>query len=140
MDRLNISIHSIHMICCVPLFGDVTICKHTYLKKDGSLTEKEIAKWKDVRILSIDGISFMKDSELKSLATGSKRLKSVLKSLEGFQLSSQESFVNLTQYSHHITTFYSPASQVNTLKTISTDTLSSTITINSSMIRYLEIF
>ena len=42
-------------------FGDATICKHAYLRKDGSLTEKEIAKWKDDRILIIDELSFMKD-------------------------------------------------------------------------------
>ena len=43
----------------------MTICKHAYLKKDGSLIEKEIAQWKDVSILIIDEISFMKDSEQK---------------------------------------------------------------------------
>ena len=67
------------------LFGGATICKHAYFKKDGSLTEEEIAKWKDLRILIIDEILFMNDSELKkNLTTGSKRLKSVLKSLDEF--------------------------------------------------------
>ena len=66
------------------LFGGVTICKHVYLKKDGSLTEKKIARWKDVRILIIYEILFMRDSELKQLDNRLKEIKDVLKSLEGF--------------------------------------------------------
>ena len=51
-------------VSAASLFSGVTICKHAYLKKDEALTEKEIALWKDVRILVLDEISFMNDSEL----------------------------------------------------------------------------
>ena len=76
----------------------LTICKATFIMIDQTLTEEDTQIWCNVRVLIIDEISFMKDSELKkNLTTGSKRLKSVSKSLEGIQLSSQETFVNLSQ-------------------------------------------
>ena len=55
------------------LFGGVTICKAAFLlKKNAALSQDEIDQWKDVRILVIDEISFMQDSEILKL---DRRLK-----------------------------------------------------------------
>ena len=49
-------------------FGGVTICKAAFLnKKKVALTPDEIDDWKDVRILVIDEISFMQDTEILEL-------------------------------------------------------------------------
>ena len=49
-------------------FGGVTICKAAFLlKKKPALNQDEIDEWKDVRILVIDEISFMQDSEILKL-------------------------------------------------------------------------
>ena len=49
-------------------FGGVTICKAAFLnKKKVALTPDEIDDWKDVRILVIDEISFMQDTEILKL-------------------------------------------------------------------------
>ena len=54
-------------------FGDITICKATFLNKTKlTLDQDEIDEWKDVRILVIDEISFMKDSDMIQL---DRRLK-----------------------------------------------------------------
>lgn len=51
----------------------ITICKAAFLnKKKSTLNEDEIDDWKDVRILVIDEISFMKSSEMIQL---DRRLK-----------------------------------------------------------------
>ena len=57
----------------VSFFGGVTICKAAFLlKKKVALSQDEIDQWKDVRILVIDEISFMQDSEILKL---DRRLK-----------------------------------------------------------------
>jgi len=54
-------------------FGGITICKAAFLnKKKPTLDQDEIDEWKDVRILVIDEISFMKDSDMIQL---DRRLK-----------------------------------------------------------------
>ena len=54
-------------------FGGITICKAAFLNKTkATLDEDEIDEWKDVRILVIDEISFMKDSDMIQL---DRRLK-----------------------------------------------------------------
>ena len=54
-------------------FGGITICKAAFLNKTKStLDQDEIDEWKDVRILVIDEISFMKDSDMIQL---DRRLK-----------------------------------------------------------------
>ena len=54
-------------------FGGITICKAAFLNKTKStLDQDEIDEWKDVRVLVIDEISFMKDSDMIQL---DRRLK-----------------------------------------------------------------
>ena len=48
-------------------FGGVTICKAAFLNRDNSLSQDDIDSWANVRILVIDEISFMKDSEMRKL-------------------------------------------------------------------------
>lgn len=68
------------------LFGGVTIVKHAYLMKGGDLSEDDIKEWKDVRILIIDEISFMKDSELLRLDTRLKEMGDRNKPFGGFSI------------------------------------------------------
>ena len=54
-------------------FGGITICKAAFLNKTkATLSQDEIDEWKDVRILVIDEISFMKNSDMIQL---DRRLK-----------------------------------------------------------------
>ena len=97
----------------VSLFSGVTLCKHAYLKKDGALTEKEIALWKDVRILIIDEISFMKDSELRKLDNRLKEVKDCSKVFGGISIIFAGDFRQLEpiQSSHYDLLFSSKSSQ-----------------------------
>ena len=79
------------------LFGGVTIVKHAYIRKGGPLSGKNTSVWQDVRILIVDEISFMKDSELRLLDNRLKEIRDHLKPLEDFPLSLQETFVSLSQ-------------------------------------------
>ncbi|KAL7545894.1 hypothetical protein ACHAWF_009251 [Thalassiosira exigua] len=45
--------------------GGITIVKTAFINKRGDLSKTEKEKWKHVRILIIDEISFMQDKELK---------------------------------------------------------------------------
>ncbi len=46
-------------------FGGITICEAAFLNKPKSTLDLDgIDEWKDVRILIIDEISFMKDSDM----------------------------------------------------------------------------
>ena len=54
-------------------FGGVTICKAAFLcKRKATLDQDEIDQWKDVRVLVVDEISFMKDVDMIQL---DRRLK-----------------------------------------------------------------
>ena len=57
------------------LFGGVTIVKHAYLRQKAALFEADRRVWKDVRILVVDRISFVKDKELKLFDNKLKEVK-----------------------------------------------------------------
>ena len=68
-------------------FGGVTICKAAFLlKKKAALNQDEIDKWKDVRILVIDEISFMQDSEILKLDRRLKECRNRNKAFGGYSI------------------------------------------------------
>ena len=72
MEQQNIPITA-YTGSAAPCFGGITICKAAFLNKAKlTLDQDEIDEWKDVCILVIDEISFMKDSDMFQL---DRRLK-----------------------------------------------------------------
>ena len=68
-------------------FGGVTICKAAFLlKKKAALNQDEIDEWKDVRILVIDEISFMQDSEILKLDRRLKECRNRNKAFGGYSI------------------------------------------------------
>jgi hypothetical protein len=66
------------------LIGGVTISKDAYFNLQRQLNKDNINEWKDVRILTIDEVSFMSDSILKNLNRQFTQIGNRTKSFGGF--------------------------------------------------------
>ena len=67
-------------------FGGITICKAAFLNKHNPLDEDDMDKWKNVRILIIDEISFMKASQMRKLDENLQKLGKSTKPFGGFSI------------------------------------------------------
>jgi hypothetical protein len=68
------------------LFGGVAISKATFINQRRALSLEEKKEWQDVKILTIDEISFMSDSIFRMLDTKLKDIGNRARAFGGFSI------------------------------------------------------